>query len=182
MGASSFDPSPWLASEGEHGHPAKVANPAKLESPDPSGLAALAALAAAPREGAAPAIVDGVEPLPSRVSMGLHRLAAMPVPKSIRDVSAWHAVVADALRLRDDGWTATALAMGWAPLDLFGLGEWFEGVAVSLRGRTILALLADGGEVGGLQAAFVLDGGDGRRSAINRRSVPDGSKLLWEVR
>lgn len=121
--------------------------------------------------------------LPGALAMGLHRLAAMPCPRLIREPAVWREVVGDALRLRDEGWLATALAMGWTALDLFGVADGFESVAVELRNRPVIALLAAQADHGsGAQACFVLDDGDGRRAAINRRQAPKGAALLWELK
>lgn len=96
-----FDPDKWgREGDGSGGStPAKVANPAK---PEPT-LAALATLAG----------------LDAALFAGLERLQVMSPPKRC-DPAAWLQSVGDALRLALEGWASQALALGWAPLDLFG--------------------------------------------------------------
>jgi len=81
--------------------------------------------------------------LPPEIVRGLAQLAVRPVPR-VRDVEAWLEIVADAQRLVTEGWAERALALGWAPRDLFGVGknhsDEFEGLAVWLCGRRILLL------------------------------------------
>jgi len=64
--------------------------------------------------------VPNVPPmLPASVVAGLALLNGMAAPK-LRNARAWPEVVRDAQRLVDKGWAATALALGWTELDLFG--------------------------------------------------------------
>ena len=113
--------------------------------------------------------------LPPDVASGLALLDAMPAPKLL-DASAWPVVVRDALRLVDQGWAATALALGWSSLDLFGAVGARDGdpdgngLAVWLAGRDVLAICAT--------FASVADGDC--RVFFNRRDRT-GACLLWEL-
>lgn len=114
--------------------------------------------------------------LPASVQLGLERLAAMAAPR-LRTPEAWPEVVADAQRLVSDGWAATALSLGWTPLDLFGAvfdadgDPDGDGLAVRLCGRKVLALCPT--------FATVSDG-PGARSFLHRPCA-SGARLLWDV-
>jgi hypothetical protein len=110
----------------------------------------------------------------------LHGLAALPkmaAPRNIRH-HVWPTVVADALRLADEGWATQALSMGWSALDLWGVGEEFEGVAVQLRGRPIRCLLEEQPSTAGATACFVLKDVTGT-AYLNRTRDPT-ARLLWD--
>lgn len=81
--------------------------------------------------------------LPADVTDGIARLRSGWQPRKV-DVTEWRAVVEDVRRLVDDGWAANALALGWSPHDVFGIGpggsnEWLS-LAVWLSGRTVTML------------------------------------------
>lgn len=137
------------------------------------------------RELAAQALSDAPEqsapadPVSGVIGAGLRRLRDQRPPRVI-DRSAWSEVVSDALRLEREGWASTALALGWAGHDLFGIGPrdaWeFSGLAVWLRGRPILmldehrAIVADGDR----RAAF-------ERGGMGRGKAPAVTPVyLWE--
>ncbi|HXH00242.1 MAG TPA: hypothetical protein VNI79_07505 [Sphingomicrobium sp.] len=88
----------------------------------------------------------------------------------------WPGVVSDALSLARDGWASKALALGWAPLDLFGAvterdGQAdADGLAVWLGGQTVLAICATYASIGN---------GDGR--AYFNRCNRLGTKFLWDI-
>lgn len=108
--------------------------------------------------------------LPPVVVMGLRRLGAMPPPRSVRP-DVWRGVVSDALMLRDDGWAATALGLGWSTLDLWGASKsGDESLSIWLRGRRLTLL--DGA------TAIATDGE--QRFQFTRRSTA-GWRLLWEA-
>ena len=113
---------------------------------------------------------------PKPVTDGLQRLRSMPAPRGVSP-AVWAEVVADALSLARDGWAAKAIALGWSPLDLFGvvpdsLGDPADdGLAVWLGGRRLIALCGT--------YAVVKDDGGGR-SYFNRRQA-EGAVLLWRL-
>lgn len=119
---------------------------------------------------------DQLAELPSEMSAGLRRLAAMGAPRLVSP-ETWPVAVADALRLVTNGWALKALALGWLPLDLFGavtdpVGDpYSEGLAVWLERRPVLALTAD---------YAVADDGSGGRSYFNRMART-GACLLWDL-
>lgn len=113
--------------------------------------------------------------LPEGIVAGLATLKTMRSPK-LRTPNVWPRVVADALKIARDGWAAKALALGWAPLDLFGAATdadgdpWSDGLAVWLAGHKLLAISAT--------TATVEDGGG--RAYFNRREQV-GAQLLWAI-
>jgi hypothetical protein len=115
--------------------------------------------------------VEQVSALPPSITMGLHRLVG-PVPRLVRDDTVWREIVADARRLAADGWAASALALGWSALDLFGHSDRRDGLAVWLRGRTLVLL----DEL----TAVVIDG-SGRAQFTRDRGGMPGARLLWEL-
>jgi hypothetical protein len=114
--------------------------------------------------------------LPAACIAGLRRLKGMPSPRLARP-DLWPVAVADALRLAADGWAATALAMGWKQLDLFGAvpdrsGDLdADGLAVRLGNRRLLALCA---------SFATVDLGNGGRIYLHRGNN-DGAILLWDL-
>ncbi len=154
-----FDPDKWgrETDAPEGSTPAKVANPAKPGQT----LAALATLA------------GGLE---STLPVGLEQLESMSPPKRC-DPASWQECVTDALRLVSDGWAAQALALGWTPLDLFGVvtdpegNPDADGLAVKLGGRRVLAICEG--------FATVEDEGGGR--SYLHRGDTSGTRLLWEL-
>jgi hypothetical protein len=161
MGVVDFDPEKWLRanSEGGAAHAAKVAKPAKVSPP----LATLATLAG--------------DRLPRDVRDGLQLLQSLKPPHITRP-QVWFAVVADAVRLAEDGWAAQAIGLGWSPLDLWGCSPVpggnadQDGLAVWIDGRRILLLDAD---------CCIVEAGPSARSVFNRRSVALGGVLLWNI-
>ncbi|MDY7525854.1 hypothetical protein [Sphingomonas sp. 10B4] len=104
------------------------------------------------REVAAKALAAGGEAAPVRDLYGLDvelyrnlsRLASLSPPAKIENAENWRRVVRDAQRLAREGWTATALSLGWTVADLYGVGardDWdFQGLAIWVQGRKIVAL------------------------------------------
>lgn len=110
--------------------------------------------------------------LPPSIIMGLHRLTG-PVPRVVADPSVWAEIVADAHRLRDEGWAAIAVALGWSALDLWGHGPEHDGLSVWLCSRRVTLLDA---------ASAVVENGPDRRAQFTRdRGGMPGAKLLWEL-
>lgn len=110
--------------------------------------------------------------LPAELGQGLAKLRSGWSPNVI-EYDIWREIVADALALRDAGWAAAALALGWSPLDLFGHSDRRDGLAIWLRRRPILLI----------DAAFAMvDNGDGVRGGYYRcRDGMPGATLLWEI-
>lgn len=81
--------------------------------------------------------------LPGHLAAAVRSLPGLPAPKVTRS-ELWAEVTADAVRLAVEGWAAKALALGWSEHDVFGIGQHssndFEGLAVWLAGRKVLAL------------------------------------------
>ena len=86
----------------------------------------------------------GAPLLPLGLAGSVAQLEGMPPPRNIAKLEQWQPIVTDALRLAHDGWAAKALALGWSPHDVFGVGphnsDEFEGLAIWLSGRTLVAL------------------------------------------
>lgn len=78
--------------------------------------------------------------LPPAIVVGVAKLRSGWQPCKV-DGGEWRAVVGDVRRIVADGWAEQALALGWSPHDVFGIGpggsnEWLS-LAVWLAGRTI---------------------------------------------
>jgi hypothetical protein len=82
--------------------------------------------------------------LPVSLATDLRRLEGLPPPKGLEKAGNWRGVVLDALTIARDGWASKALALGWQPRDLFGIGprdDWdFQGLAVWLDGNRMFLL------------------------------------------
>lgn len=85
--------------------------------------------------------------LPPDLANGLERLNRTPTARFRGDKAVWARVVDDAHALAVDGWAAKALALGWSPYDVFGIGLRdsldFAGLAVWLEGREVVVMNAD---------------------------------------
>ncbi len=137
--------------------------------------------AAAANRRMEPAQSRPLRDLPSGVVTGLRLLEQSSAPPKLERPASWRPVVADALRLANEGWAARALALGWSAHDLFGIGpvdDWeFSGLAVWLGGRTIVTLDS---------ACAVAEGGQGFGSIFIRGGMGHGTHptitpvLLWE--
>jgi hypothetical protein len=114
--------------------------------------------------------------IPADAAQGLHRLGAARCPPITRP-AVWPEIVADALRLIDEGWATQALALGWLPLHLWGCSpekggnEAQDGLAVVLAGRRII-LLDD--------RSAIIESGAGTRRVFSVRPMT-GAILLWEL-
>lgn len=116
--------------------------------------------------------------LPDALIRGLEALTRM-VPPRITKPEVWPVVVADALRLADDGWAAQALGLGWGPVDIWGCSPDVggnpdhDGLAVWLAGRRVLLLD---------ERTCIVETGPVARSVFTRRKVPPaGAVLLWDL-
>ena len=107
--------------------------------------------------------------LPPDIAAGLARLPSLPSPPL--SLPVWPDIVADALRLVNEGWAATALGLGWSPLHLWGAHLDTPGLAVWLCGRRIVLLSET--------SCTVADGPD-RRAVFNCRQPAPGTCFLWE--
>jgi hypothetical protein len=157
VGVVNFDPDAWLLRNDTRNEPAKVAKAAKVGSEQTQILATLAGLASTT--------------LPNSMTYGLIQLERMPAPRGATP-EVWREVVSDAIRLRDDGWAAQALALGWEPIHLWGWSPDRDGLAVMLRERRI-ALIDE--------ASAIIDDGGKSRVYYWARPMP-AAKLLWEWR
>lgn len=144
------------------------------------------------RDAAAAAMGEGVDfaspptlekfGLPDDLAAALRRLEMMPAPRKLQQSANWRGVVADAMVLARDRWAAKALALGWTPGDLFGIGsrdDWdFQGLAVWLDGRRIVMLDSKhaiiAGNPGDYRTAFLRGG---MRRGIHPTIKP---MMLWD--
>lgn len=114
--------------------------------------------------------------LPDDLVAGVRRLKVMRPPRLLKP-DAWPIAVADADLLLASGWAAKAIALGWTPLDLFGVvpdphgDPAGDGLAVWLGGRRLIALCG---------TYAVVDDVGGGRSYFNRKQA-GGAVLLWEL-
>ena len=120
--------------------------------------------------------VSNVMGLPADIRRGLTFLANAPAPR-VRCPDIWPGVIGDALRLAAEGWAGRALALGWSPLDLFGAVPHLggnpdgDGLAVTLRGRHVLALCA---------SFATVEGPDCSRAYLYRPDDPTAVPL-WKL-
>jgi len=162
MRAVDFDPDAWLA-EAQRVGSAIPAIPAIFPGRGTSaGIAEIAEIAA--------------PPLPREVVDGLVKLRMMPPPR-ITKPDVWPEIVADAVRIADEGWAAQAIDLGWDPLDLFGWepsanpDPWDYSLAVIMEGWPIVDVSAD---------FITLRKGNVSRPFKNRPR-PALTKFLWEM-
>jgi len=105
----------------------------------------------------------------------LARLIAMPRPQAVRS-DRWDQMRCDAITFTDK-WGATALALGWDALALFGCSPGFarrldrDGLLWFLEGRAVTDLLPDAAGIGTPS---------GGRLAY-RRGRRDGAALPWKA-
>lgn len=161
MRAVDFDPDAWLAAAAS-ADPAKVAKDAKVEAPAAQSLASLATLAA--------------QPLSDDLTKGLARLQSMRPPR-ITNPAVWPEIVADAIRLANEGWAAQAIDLGWDAMHMFGVepgadpDPWDYSLAVVMEGWPIVSVEAD---------FITLHRGNATRPFKNRPR-PALRKFLWEL-
>ncbi len=114
--------------------------------------------------------------LPADIRRGLVKLGSAPAPR-LRCPEVWPGVVADALRLANEGWAERALALGWSAFDLFGAVAEIDGdpngdgLAVWLAGRKLLMLD---------ELCAVSCDANGSRYYFHRPRAP-GAVLLWAL-
>lgn len=114
--------------------------------------------------------------LPSLIVDGLERLKAMPAPR-MKQPEFWPIIVRDCVSLAADGWASRALALGWHPLNLWGVAEAagglvdLEGLGVWLSGRRVLMLD---------ELSCIAETGLRRRAIFHRRPF-SGAVLLWDL-
>jgi len=120
-------------------------------------------------------ILAKVASLPPDLEAGLGRLRTTRTPR-ITNPSVWPEIVADAVRIADEGWASQAFGLGWEPLHLFGWepsadpDTWDYSLAVLLAGRPIRAVDE--------RRFYMFDGNV--RSFFERRERPGLTKFLWE--
>lgn len=114
--------------------------------------------------------------LPADIIAGLRTLRRHRPPPIARP-EVWPEIVADAVRLVDQGWAQQALALGWEPLQLWGCSPAIggnidmDGLAVRLCGRRIVLLD---------ERTAILESGAGTHAVFNRRSM-EGAVFLWNL-
>ena len=119
---------------------------------------------------------NGTATLPPLIVDGLERLKAMPAPRMKRP-DLWPAIVRDCISLGTDGWASRALALGWHPLNLWGVAEAagglvdLEGLGVWLCGRRVLMLD---------ERSCIAEAGPRSRAIFHRRPM-SGAVLIWEL-
>jgi len=118
----------------------------------------------------------GTGDLPAFISMGLHRLRSMRRPP-LTNPAVWPGIVADALRIADEGWASRAIRLGWEPLHLFGFDPTGETGSIDLS----LAAYLDGWPIVDLEPEYITL----RRANVSRpfrnRPRPWLSQYLWEL-
>jgi len=118
----------------------------------------------------------GMDSLPAFVRMGLQRLRSMPGPR-ITKPAAWPEIVANAIRVADEGWAARAIGLGWEPLHLFGWepsadpDTWDYSLSVVMEGWPIVDVTAD---------FITLRRGNASRPFRNRPR-PSLTRFLWDL-
>jgi len=115
---------------------------------------------------------NGMGALPLSVSQGLMRLRTMRPPRRLLTPANWAGVVADAEALVVEGWAGQALRLGWQPIELFGVSDDFDGLAVWLNARKMVLLDE--------RMAIAIDIGGRSRFYFNRRAPDRATVMLWE--
>jgi hypothetical protein len=113
--------------------------------------------------------------LPKEIAEGLARLDIMRPPEEFGQ-SRWRLIVNDAA-LFADTWGARALALGWRPIELFGIHSEKPVARIDCRG---LAFLLNGGKVvamDSVSATIVTPNGTKQRHY--RWQDNPGAKLAW---
>lgn len=119
---------------------------------------------------------NGTASLPPLIVAGLERLKAMPAPR-MKQPELWPAIVRDCVALAADGWASRALALGWHPLNLWGVAEAaggvadLEGLGIWLAGRRVLMLD---------ELSCIAETTPSRRAIFHRRPV-SGAVLIWDL-
>lgn len=108
--------------------------------------------------------------IPSEVAHGLTLLASLPRPR-VNASAAWAVAVSDSMRLVTEGWASKALALGWEPLQLWGITPDAPGLAGWLYGRRIRLLHA---------GSCTVQDEPGRWSVFTARPVTEGCVFLWD--
>ena len=103
---------------------------------------------------------------------GLTNLRFMDSPAGLFDQENWATIIHDAERLVMDNWAAQAVGLGWEPIELFGFGHRFDGLASWLEGRKLILL----------DNARALAIGRGGERAVYKRTDPAGAVMLWNWR
>lgn len=123
-----------------------------------------------------PNVTNDTAPMPVGIAAGLAALRTMAAPRITRP-EVWPGIVADAVRLVDEGWAAKALALGWEPAHLWGCSPDkggnpdHDGLAVLLAGRQIVMLD---------EAAAIMESRAGTHRLFNLRPMA-GAIMLWEL-
>jgi len=162
MRAVDFDPDAWLADAKRERSaiPASVAIPEAGTNSEKIAVLARIADTALPQE-----IVDG-----------LVKLRMMPPPR-ITKTEVWPEIVADAVRIVEEGWATQAIDLDWHPLHLFGV----EPSADPDTWDYSLAVIMEGWPIRTVGAEFItLRKGNACRPFKNR-ARPALTKYLWEL-
>jgi hypothetical protein len=141
----------------------------ELESSDPPRANSVNSAVTADAGPIGPNDTNGTGSSPD-LRKGLDRLARMAAPALV-EPDVWPGIVADALRLAEDGWAEKAIALGWDPMHLWGAHLHDPGLAVWLRCRRIVMLDA---------ACCAVSDGPGAWSHFTRRQPAEGTVYLWE--
>jgi hypothetical protein len=99
-------------------------------------------------------------------------MRTLPVPRRLINPQNWAGVVADAETLVVEGWAGQALRLGWHPLELFGVSDDYDGLAIWLNGHKIV-VLDDRGAI-----AHDLSGNS--RFWFHRRQPDPAAVMLWD--
>jgi hypothetical protein len=115
--------------------------------------------------------------LPPDIAEGLARLDTMRPPEGFGQ-SRWQLIVNDAA-LFADAWGARALALGWQPIELFGIHPEKPDARLDCRG---LAFLLNGGTVVAMDAASAtIVTPNGTKQRYSRWHDDPGAKLAWAL-
>jgi hypothetical protein len=141
------------------------------------GAAAYAAAAPDYEERAAIIEYDGKVSRPW--AEPLARLCTMACPPAY-SLDRWYRLIDDAGRFADE-WAVIAEALGWTPMEVFGVGRAapearhdLKGLVALLDGWTVTAIAAD--------KATVQNPRTGKVLSIYRKPAAVGQVMLWELR
>ncbi len=152
--------------------PATFATIATVQAEKPPSVANVATVAGGIRVFEAPSPLGG---LPLELVAGLERLAGMPPPDSF-DAVRWRDCVHCALDFAEN-WAAKALALGWTPIELFGLHPAAPDARLDARGVAFALGVED--RVTAITAGQIsVAGRNGARLSLRRPNEP-GAVLAW---
>jgi hypothetical protein len=99
-------------------------------------------------------------------------MRTLSAPRRLLSPENWAGVVVDAETLLMEGWAGQALRLGWQPVEVFGVSDSYDGLAVWLNGHKLVLLDERG--------AIAINGIGGKTRFYFDRRDPAGAGMLWD--